>query len=93
MLCITYLILFPVEEMQKLESSTLYNLEYACMPTYNHKTALSVNDKTCIIHLAIVVLHYNDNMSRLIKYISFVMHFIRMKKPLNKSQNNVTIIF
>ena len=53
--------------MQKLESSTLYNLEY----DYAHKTALSVNDKTCIIHLAIVVLHYNDNMSRHIKYHLF----------------------
>ena len=41
------------------------------MPTYAHKTALSVNDKTCIIHLAIVVLHYNDNMSRHIKYHLF----------------------
>ena len=71
MSCIAYLILFPVEEMQKLESSTLYNLEYDCMPTYAHKTALSVNDKTCIIHLAIVVLHYNDNMSRHIKYHLF----------------------
>ena len=56
--------LYQKHKIHKIESSAEVHLEYDCKPTYAHKSALSVNDKTCIIHLAIVVLHYDDNMSK-----------------------------